>query len=93
MSFIRDFLRRYRETGEIGAKPQGGDRRAKIKGIDQEVLKKIITERSDMYLREVQEALQQRTGIDVSVSSLCRTPKYRTKNVEHLRNHPFSAPN
>ncbi len=75
LSFIRDFLRRYRETGEIGAKPQGGDRRAKIKGIDQEVLKKIITERSDIYLREVQEALQQRTGIDVSVSSLCRTLK------------------
>jgi len=29
LSFIRDFLRRYRETNEIGPKPQGGDRRSK----------------------------------------------------------------
>ncbi|WP_404822297.1 hypothetical protein [Pseudanabaena yagii] len=24
LSFVRDLLRRYRETGEIAAKPQGG---------------------------------------------------------------------
>jgi transposase len=27
LTFIRDFLRRYRETNEIAPKPQGGDRR------------------------------------------------------------------
>jgi len=27
LSFIRDFLRRYRETNELTARPQGGDRR------------------------------------------------------------------
>ena len=32
LSFVRDFLRRYRETNEIAARPQGGDRRCKIKG-------------------------------------------------------------
>lgn len=37
LSFIRDFLRRYRETGEIVPKPQGGDRRSKVKGKDQEL--------------------------------------------------------
>ena len=73
LSFIRDFLRRYRETGEVAAKPQGGDRRSKIKDKEQELLQKMVTEQSDIYLREVQLALQQRTGIDVSVSSLCRT--------------------
>ena len=75
LSFIRDFLRRYRETGEVAAKPQGGDRRSKIKDKEQELLQKMVTEQSDIYLREVQSALQQRTGIDVSVSSLCRTLK------------------
>ena len=39
LSFIRDFLRRYRETSEITAKPQGGDRRSKIQGENQELLK------------------------------------------------------
>ncbi|MBW4636469.1 MAG: IS630 transposase-related protein [Iphinoe sp. HA4291-MV1] len=75
LSFIRDFLRRYPETNEIAAKPQGGDRRSKIKGKDQELLKTIVTGQSDIYLREIQETLQQRTGIDVSVSSLSRTLK------------------
>ena len=75
LSFIRDFLRRYRETGEVAAKPQGGDRRSKIKDKEQELLQKMVTEQSDIYLREIQSALQQRTGIDVSGSSLCRTLK------------------
>jgi transposase len=75
LSFTRDFLRRYRETGEIKAKPQGGDRRSKIKGKDQELLKKIVVEQSDIYLREIQESLEKSTGINVSVSSLCRTLK------------------
>jgi transposase len=73
LSFIHNFLRRYRETNEIAAKPQGGDRRSKIKGKDEEILKQMVAEQSDIYLREIQEAMQQRTGIDVSVSSLCRT--------------------
>ena len=41
LSFVRDFLRRYRETNEIAAKPQGGDRRSKIKGKDEELVKTI----------------------------------------------------
>ena len=74
LSFIRDFLRRYRETNEIGPKPQGGDRRSKVIGKDQEFLKTLVKEQGDIYLREIQEALEQR-GVKVSVSSLCRTLK------------------
>jgi transposase len=73
LSFIRDLLRRYRETNEIAAKPQGGDRRSKLKGIDQELLKIIVTEQSDIYLREIQEVIKERKGIEVSISSLSRT--------------------
>ena len=75
LSFTLYFLRRYRETGEIKAKPQGGDLRSKIKGKDQELLKKIVVKQSDIYLREIQESLEKSTGINVSVSSLCRTLK------------------
>ncbi len=75
LSFIRDFLRRYRETNEIAAKPQGGDRRSKIVGKDQELLKIIVIEQNDLYLREIQAAMKQRAGIEVSISSLCRTLK------------------
>jgi len=75
LSFVRDFLRRYRETGEITAKPQGGDRRSKLKAKEQEILQTIVSQQSDMYLREIQAEMQERTGIEVSVTSLCRTLK------------------
>ncbi|MBD1922614.1 transposase [Microcoleus sp. FACHB-831] len=73
LSFIRDFLRRYRETGEITARPQGGYRRSKLKEKEQELLKIMVTEQSDIYLREIQEAIKEQKGIEVSISSLSRT--------------------
>jgi transposase len=73
LSFLRDFLRRYRETNEIGTRSQGGDRRSKLKGKEQELLKIIVTEKSDIYLREIQEEIKERPGIEVSISSLSRT--------------------
>ena len=75
MSFIRDFLRRYRETASFAARPQGGDRRSKLNIIEQELLKVIVTKQSDIYLREIQEVIKERTEIDVSISSLSRTLK------------------
>jgi transposase len=75
LSFIRDFLRRYRETGEITARPQGGDRRSKLKGKEQELLKIMVAEQSDIYLREIKEVIKERTEIEVSISSLSRTLK------------------
>lgn len=75
LSFIRDFLRRYREDNTIAPKPQGGDRRSKLKNKEQELLKTIVKEQGDIYLREIQEAIQQRTDIGTSISSLSRTLK------------------
>jgi transposase len=72
-SFIRDLSSQYRKTGEITPKPQGGDRRSKLKEKEKELLKKIIEEKNDIYLEEIQKKIQEQTGIEVSVSSLCRT--------------------
>ena len=72
MAFIRNFLRRYRETGDIAAKPQRGTRRSKIKGKDEEFLQKLVKEQNDIDLRELQGSLLDRTGLEVSESSLCR---------------------
>ena len=73
LSFIRDLSRRYRETGKITPKPQGGDRRSKLKEKEQKIVKKIVESKNDIYLREIQDRIQNQTGIVVSVSSLCRT--------------------
>jgi transposase len=75
LAFIRNFLRRYRETGDIAPKPQGGDRRSKIQGKDEELLQKLVAGQNDIYLRELQDSLLDRTGIKVSESSLCRQLK------------------
>ena len=45
----------------------------KLKGKEQELLKIIVTERNDIYLREIQEIIEERKGIKVSISSLSRT--------------------
>jgi transposase len=72
LAFIRNFLRRYRETGDIAAKPRRGDRRSKIKGKDEELLQKLVKEQNDINLRELQGSLLDSTGLEVSESSLCR---------------------
>lgn len=72
MAFIHNFLRRYRETADIAAKPQRGARRSKIKGKDEELLQKIVKEQNDIDMRELQGSLLDRTGLEVSESSLCR---------------------
>jgi alpha-L-fucosidase len=66
-------LRRYRETNEIAARTQGGERRSKLKGKEEELLKIIVTEQSDICLREIQEEIKECKGIEVSISSLSRT--------------------
>ena len=53
LSFLRDFLPRYRETNEIAARTQGGERRSKLKGKEEELLKIIVTDQSDICLREI----------------------------------------
>ncbi|WP_333131796.1 hypothetical protein [Microcoleus sp. Pol11C3] len=47
----------------------------KIQGKDEELLQKLVTEQRDIYLRELQGSLLDRTGIEVSQSSLCRQLK------------------
>ena len=75
LAFIRDFLKRYRETGEIAARPQGGDQRSKLKEKELELLQEIVFKQNDIYLREIQSELKKQSGIEVSTSSLCRTLK------------------
>ena len=41
LSFISEFFRQYRETGEIAPKPQGGDRRSLITAVCDQVQYKI----------------------------------------------------
>ena len=82
---------RYRETEDIAAKPQRGVRRSKIKGKDEELLQKLVKEQNDIHLRELQGSLLDRTGLEVSESSLCHQ-LYRLKLGRPKKfNIPFTA--
>lgn len=83
LSFISNFLRRYKETNEISPRPQGGDRRSKIKGKDEEFLKTMVAEQSDIYLREIQENLQKSQGIQISLSGLSN--KLKSLNLQRKK--------
>ena len=81
LSFVRDLSRRYRETGTIVPKLQGGDRRSKLQEKEQKIVEKIIESKNDISLREIKELLQNQTGIVVSLSTLCRTlQKWELRN-------------
>jgi len=75
LSFIRDLVRKYKETGEITPSQQGGDHRSKLKDEEKRLLKNIIKEQNDIYLREIKDKIKEETGIEVSVPSLCNTLK------------------
>lgn len=75
LAFIRNFLLRYRETGDIEAKRQRGERRFKIKGKHENFLQKLVREQNNIDLRKVQGSLLCRTGIEVSKSNFCRQLK------------------
>jgi len=46
-----------------------------LKSEEQELLKTMVSEQSDIYLRELQAAIKERKAIEVSLSSLSRTLK------------------
>ena len=62
---------RFRQDGEIGSKPMGGDRHSHRVESHAAVILQRCAERPQIYLRELREILQER-GADVSLSGLSR---------------------
>ena len=62
---------RYREDGEIGAKPMGGDRHSHRVEEHAAVILRSLEARPQIYLRELREVLRER-GAEVSLSGLSR---------------------
>ena len=46
--------------------------RSKLKVEEEELLKKMVAQTNDIYLREIQELMQQKIGLEISLSSLSR---------------------
>lgn len=72
LSFVRDLSRHYRETGAVEPKPHGGGAVAKLGTSHLPIVKALVTAQPDALLAELCERFAQKTGVNVSVSTMHR---------------------
>ncbi|CAA9555745.1 hypothetical protein AVDCRST_MAG81-167 [uncultured Synechococcales cyanobacterium] len=70
LSFIRDLMRHYRETGTVQPKPYGGGAVAKLGKEQLPIIAALVTAQPDAFLKELCERFAQQTGVEVSVSTM-----------------------
>ncbi len=73
LSFIRDLTRRNREMGTIEPKPHGGGAVAKISTAHLALITTLVNEQPDVLLTELCTRFAQKTGLEVSISTMHRT--------------------
>lgn len=95
LSFVRDLLKRYRDTGDVTPKPHAGGRARKIAGADVLILRECVRQRPDATLNELRTAFVNLTGQAVSVAtvglSLRRLGFTRKKKTVRAREAPSEA--
>lgn len=70
LSFVRDLLKLYRETGHIDPKPHAGGTPRSIDGAHLLILRKCVDRRPDATLEELREDYRTLTNQSVSVSTI-----------------------
>lgn len=71
-SFIYKLLRQKRERGDIAPLPHGGGASAKLTEQGLLTLTDLVAETPDATLQELSKQMQQRAGVEVSQSTICR---------------------
>jgi transposase len=86
LSFIRDLRRHQRETGTVEPKPHGGGAVAKLTKEQLPIVAALVKAQPDALLRELCERFAQRTGVEVSVSTMqqavCKLKLSVKKNID-----------
>jgi transposase len=89
VSFIRDLMRRHRQTGTIVPKPHSGGPKAQLSADTLEFLQKLIAEKPKITLAELQTHLDKTYQIRVSLATLSRT----LQKLGLARQKGYSLPN
>jgi putative transposase len=71
-SFVQKLIQRYQNEGTLEPKPRGGKVAPKLAPEYWPVVKELVETNTDATLEELCEQLEQRTGVRISVSVLCR---------------------
>ena len=75
LSFITKLLKQYRETGEIGPKPNKGGVKLKLNAEQLAILGELIEENNDATTEELCQLMMEKTGVKVSLSTMSRITK------------------
>jgi transposase len=71
-SFVRKLLKRHQETGGIEPKPHGGGASAKLTEEHYVLVESMIAENNNITLVVLCKQIEAKTGIRVSVPTMCR---------------------
>jgi transposase len=71
-SFVQKLVKRYQDEGTLEPKPRGGNVAPKLGPEHWPVVQELVAADNDATLEELCERLEQRTGVRISVSVLCR---------------------
>jgi len=70
-SYVQKLLKQDREQGNLAPLPHAGGVPGKLAN-QEDLLRQLIAEKNDATLEELCQQIQQRSGISVSQSTLCR---------------------
>ncbi|MEP0898937.1 helix-turn-helix domain-containing protein [Leptolyngbya subtilissima AS-A7] len=81
-SFVRDLLRRYRESGDIHPKERGGGNQPKLSKVHLETVRQRLEQNNDLFLHELCEQLEVDCGVKVSVTTMHRAVQHLNLSVK-----------
>jgi transposase len=71
-SFVNRLLKRYEATASVEPKPHGGGKPALLNSQQIEILSQLVEEDNDATLQQLSTRLTEKTGIKVSIPTICR---------------------
>ncbi len=92
-SFVQKLLKRYETTGSVEPSPHGGGKPPKLTSEQREIVLELVKEDNDATLEQLCARLEAKTGIKVSIPTMCRVlPRWeltRKKKTLHAREAPI----
>jgi transposase len=71
-SFVYRLLKRYKVTVSVEPKPHGGGKQPLLNSQQIDVLRQLVEEDNDATLQQLSVRLTEKTGIKVSIPTICR---------------------
>jgi transposase len=71
-NFVCNLLQLWRSTGSVSPRPHGGGKPSKFDSAQVAILQGIVQENNDATLEELAKLLDEKCGLKVSPSTICR---------------------